>query len=441
VLGGASAAGAVANALLQLLAVVMISWFVARSGTAVPGWRSLTICAGIAILIVALQLIPLPAGVVDGLPGRSQLAESYAMLGLTPGWRPISLDSDATIASALSLLPPFAVAAATLHATKLSRDAAVLVLLAMIAVEIALGALQLTGGGSYYFYEITNATSAVGFFANVNHMATLLLVGLPFVAAVGTKRRSGERRRRREQPAWLALALGLVVGLGAFLNGSVAGLALLLPAAIASYFVYRRGCGQPIQSWVVIALAVGGVLLLAFVMFGPLHNQLIDHKLSAADPTTRRTSWTVTALAAREYFPFGTGFGSFLPVYQFHEDLARVTNVFVNHAHSDYLELLLELGAAAVILLILFFIWFVRRAIILWRSQDAAYSFARAGSVAVGIVLVHSLVDYPLRTAAIASVFALSLALMAAPEPVIRFVPRRSGRSAGRHFTAEEATS
>jgi hypothetical protein len=57
----------------------------------------------------------------------------------------------------------------------------------------------------------------------------------------------------------------------------------------------------------------------------------------------------------------------------------------------------------------------------------------------VAIVMVHSLVDYPIRTAAIASVFAFSLALMAAPEPVIKATPRHSRRSAGRHFTAEEA--
>jgi O-antigen ligase len=441
ILGGASAAGVVANALLQFLAVVIIAWLAARAGAAVPGWRSLTICAGIAILIIAWQLAPLPAGLVDSLPGRQAIAEGYRLLGVSSAWRQISLDSDATIASALSLLPPFAVAAATLHATKPSRDATVLLLLAMIVIEIGVGALQLTSGGNYYFYTITNASAAVGFFANVNHMATLLLVGLPYVAAMGTKRQSAERRRKREQPAFLALALAVVVCLGALLNGSVAGLGLLLPAAVASYLVYRRGRGQPVKSWMVIALVIAGVILLALVLFGPLRGEFLDRKLTMSDPTTRRTSWTVTALAAQRFFPLGTGLGSFVSVYQFHEELARVTNVFVNHAHNDYLELLLELGAAAIILLILFLVWFARRAIAVWRSDETGYSYARAGSVAVGIVMLHSIVDYPLRTAAIAAVFALSLALMAAPEPVVRPSPRHSRRSTGRHFTAEEAAS
>ncbi len=118
-----------------------------------------------------------------------------------------------------------------------------------------------------------------------------------------------------------------------------------------------------------------------------------------------------------------------------------MTYVFVNHAHNDYLELLLELGAAAIVILILFLLWFVRRAIVIWRPQEVDYSFARAGSVAVAIVMLHSVADYPIRTAAIASIFGLSLALMAAPEAVVRLAPRNSRRSAGRHFTAEEAAS
>ncbi len=306
-LGGASAAGAIANAMLQLMAVAIIVWFAVRAGPAVPGWRSLTVCAGIAILITALQLAPLPAGLVDAMPGRSEMAEGYRLLGVTSPWRHISLDTDATIASALALLPPFAVAAATLHASKLSRDGAVLALLAMIVVEIALGALQLTSGGRYYLYTITNEGTAVGLFANVNHMATLLLVGIPSAAAMGTKTRSSTRQRRRDQPAWLALALALVVSLGVLLNGSMAGLGLLLPAAGASYLVYRRGRGRPIRSWIIFAVAVFGLLLVAFLLLGPLREHFLDRKFTVSDPTTRRTSWTVTAYAAQKFFPLGTG--------------------------------------------------------------------------------------------------------------------------------------
>jgi O-antigen ligase len=270
-------------------------------------------------------------------------------------------------------------------------------------------------------------------------MATLLLVGLPFVAAVGWAR-SSTAKARRDQPVWLALALFMVIVLGILLNGSIAGLGLLLPAVGGSYLVYRRAAGRPISGVIVFAVAVIGALLLAYLLLGPLRGQFLDRSLSNSDPTTRRTSWVVTVLAALKFFPSGTGLGSFVPIYQFHEALSRVTDVYVNHAHNDYLEALLELGALAPILLILFLIWFVRRTVVLWRSDEAELSQARAGSIAVAIVMLHSFVDYPIRTAAIAAVFALSAGLMAAPVPIIRVATRGSRKAAGRHFTAEEAT-
>ena len=50
-----------------------------------------------------------------------------------------------------------------------------------------------------------------------------------------------------------------------------------------------------------------------------------------------------------------------------------------------------------------------------WNAWRAAGSqpYARAASVATAILLVHSLVDFPLRTAALGACFAMGLALLA----------------------------
>jgi O-antigen ligase len=117
-----------------------------------------------------------------------------------------------------------------------------------------------------------------------------------------------------------------------------------------------------------------------------------------------------TAAALRDFMPLGSGLGSFRSVYQLYEDPARVTNTYVVHAHNDYAELALETGVPGILLIILFLAWWCRES---WRAwlADAA-PFARAASIASGAILVHSLVDFPLRTAAIASVFAMCLALL-----------------------------
>jgi hypothetical protein len=59
--------------------------------------------------------------------------------------------------------------------------------------------------------------------------------------------------------------------------------------------------------------------------------------------------------------------------------------------------------------------FWLSRTLQLWRvGQGDALS--RAGSIVVAIVVAHSLVDYPLRTAAVAAIAAFSFALMVAPE-------------------------
>jgi hypothetical protein len=102
----------------------------------------------------------------------------------------------------------------------------------------------------------------------------------------------------------------------------------------------------------------------------------------------------------------------------------------VNHAHNDYLELLLEIGFAAVVAVAAVLYWVGAKA---WRSWTERHEpnapLARAGSLIGLMLLLHSLVDYPLRTLALSCLFALSCALMIPPRPAaVRRRVRRSGQ-------------
>jgi hypothetical protein len=65
-------------------------------------------------------------------------------------------------------------------------------------MAIALGAVQRAGNQAAHFYQITNFGMGTGFFANVNHMATLLMCGIPFVAALYLSNRSRGRSAQRD---------------------------------------------------------------------------------------------------------------------------------------------------------------------------------------------------------------------------------------------------
>jgi Lipid A core - O-antigen ligase and related enzymes len=84
----------------------------------------------------------------------------------------------------------------------------------------------------------------------------------------------------------------------------------------------------------------------------------------------------------------------------------------MNHAHNDYAELALETGVPGLAVLIVFLLWWGGAVARVWRSVEAG-PYARAASIASAAILVHSLVDFPLRTAAISACFGMCLALLA----------------------------
>ena len=103
---------------------------------------------------------------------------------------------------------------------------------------VILGLLQVSSGNPaaspWYLYRFSNFGFATGFFANSNHMASLLLVALPFIIALGAVMLSASKdvRKRYSVIALTAGAVSVAV-IGLALNGSLAGVGLLIPVLLA----------------------------------------------------------------------------------------------------------------------------------------------------------------------------------------------------------------
>ena len=137
---------------------------------------------------------------------------------------------------------------------------------------------------------------------------------------------------------------------------------------------------------------------------------------------------SVTLKAAQANLPFGAGFGTFVPVYQTVEPRTLLFERYVNRAHNDWLELGLEGGVLTIVGLVVFFVWFGRSSFQVWRPGQSGAdaldtALARAGSIVVVLLLLHSIVDYPLRTTAMMVVFALACALLINPIWVSKSTP------------------
>jgi O-antigen ligase len=440
-LGGASAGGAIANGILQGGAIIIILLLLWSRRVALPSEaRPLVWIVGLFLLTGLLSLVPLPPGLWQALPYRDEIAGPLRLIGMGDASLPLSLAPRATIASLLWLLPPTAMFLLTLTLAWDERRRLGGTVLVLAVLSIVLGVLQLLGGpGSpLRFYAITNSGSPVGFFANINHQATLILCALPCAAVFATQFASRSDSSKRSGGLIIAVAFSLFLAAGIVISGSMAGYGLFVPAAFASLLIYRRAtAGSVGMAWkaslgVLIALFIG----LAF--FGPVSQQSLSDKFSAS-PTSRSVLSATTVEAIKDSFPVGTGLGTFSNIYRRYENPLEASRQFANHAHNDHIELVLELGLVGVLLILFFVLWWLRRSIHAWRSDLPGMRMAEPAALIIGIVLLHSLVDYPIRTSAIAAVFAVACAFLVPPPA--RAERRRRSRSSGdeplKHLEAE----
>ncbi len=412
--GGASRADVSSLPIVRLAAIatVVFAMLQLQSGQLRQIRLPLAFLAAIA-LVIGAQLIPLPPDWWAALPGHARFADNLALAGVAPGWRPLSLTPDLTLNSLLAVLPPLAVllAAPLLHRA-LHAQLVVPLLLIGIVVSALIGLVQVSGG-SPYFYKITNATSAVGFFANRNHLALFIAMALPLVACWAAMPHADAAYRRMR--FWIFLCVAAAVFPLLLITGSRAGLIIAVVAflTMAGFKDPAAGAHAPTEHrgrwriWIIpVAVGLGAVLSIVLLSRGVALQRLVGGESSGL----RLANLPQYFDMARDFFPFGSGMGSFDPIYRSYEPLASITHEYLNHAHNDIVQIVIEAGAPAVLLLTAFLGWFAVRSWRLWsrRVDSTAALLGRAGSVIILLILLSSFVDYPVRTPVIEAMLALA---------------------------------
>jgi O-antigen ligase len=355
----------------------------------------------------------LPASIWTHLGPRQAIAEGYRALDLPLPPEPISLTPAASLSALFAIIPPLAMVCAMVRLNAYRPQWLAAALIAGMIIGILLGTMQVASANPLesplYLYDDTNWGRAVGFFANADHMATLMVISVPFLAAIVVAAKTTNVQRYSAIVA-ISAGLGLMVAVGLALNGSLAGYGLVLPVSVAGLLIILRPA-SPARLWVVTVAAllmVGSITALEITAIGS--GKLGEHASSAVQ--SRAELLATTSRAASDYMPFGSGLGSFQSVYRLYEKPEQVTAVYVVHAHNDFAEIVLELGFAGIVLILLFLAWWAGAVWRAWRTAESG-PFSRAAAIASAAILFHSLVDFPLRTAAIAACFAMCLALLA----------------------------
>lgn len=409
-LGGASNGGYFANFVIQFAAIAIalaVSFSTKAREETSPLNGSVWLLSLIGV-VVLLQFLPLPYEIWLMLPGRAEIANELELLGIRVAPTFMTLSFFDSLASFAWLIPSAVLFFCLAHWRIGSDRTLALILLGATLLSLAIGLMQFFGGkdSPAYFYDFTNRGFLVGVFANANHMASLFLVCLPFLAALIRLRLDKSPHTKSE---WLLLSalLATLFFVGIALVGSLTGYILAVPVTLLSAGIifsrYRRQ----------ITLLLAPILVVALIgifYFDEVDN--IFETQASSSAAGRQELSAATLQAAKDYFPMGSGLGTFQEVFPRYEADGIVDRSYANHAHNDYLELALELGLPGLIAISAFMIWWIKRARAIWMRRSSG-PLVEAAVVASGVLLLHSIWDYPLRTASLGSVFAFCVALIA----------------------------
>lgn len=386
---------------------------------------SLPFRAGLLMMVFlpVVQLIPIPLSLWQQLPGYEVYAAAFDASGIPlDGARPLSLVPSMTEFSALALIPPLAVFLCAIGLETRRIRSLVYIFIGVATFQALLGLAQYGDGpDSVFRLAGVQTASATGTYVNRDHLAGLIEMALPISLAL-LAGMLGRTHGARQHARTLMLKLGglvrryfnqtlingfvaIILMVGLIFTQSRTGVALmmiiLLLSAIA--FALRLG-GRNVYG---VLGSVGALSIVAALEVGlvPVLSRFTD-----SDPL-KDARWSIyesTSRAIIEFFPAGGGVGAFNQVFlRFHP--ADIIGHFVNRAHNDYLEWVVEGGLIAVILIIGFLLIYFRRWLHLLRPGEwSSFHFVQVGAgIGMLALMLHGLIDFNLHIPANQIYFAL----------------------------------
>jgi len=387
------------------------------------------------VLVIALQLVPLPMGMLRVFSPRSaeiwgSATHVAALAGVrAPAMYPITIDPDET---ALHLYRALAYAATFLSSLLLVRDrkrrTILAALLAALAVFEALYAVREAALGRFAIWGWKNTLiygRASGTFVNPNHFAHYAAIILPMAlylsayawhSAAPAGALFGRRFVRMMERQFIPFAggvLGALACIAAVLVSESRGALLAIIGGFAITAAIASDSRRALIRGALIAAVVAAVLGAAVVVLDQSHIVKRFEGSRVSEFEARRAS-IAGALRIWQIFPlFGSGAGTY-------EDAVVMTRAYPgdaipNHAHDDYAEILGTTGAlgflVSVVPLIAGFAALSRSTFgengepMSWRRR----AFRAAALTSIAIAMLHALVDFnffipanPITLAAIA---------------------------------------
>jgi tetratricopeptide (TPR) repeat protein len=358
------------------------------------------VALGCAFIATAIQLIPLPAGVIARLSPAAH--ELYSQTLGAYRWRPLTLDAGGTVAELAKLGAYFAFFAASVtYGSQPNRRRTLVAAVAGAATLVALIGLAQAALGSHellFFYRQEQdgwiPRVVRGTFVNANHFGGLMCLGASAALVLAL---------RVPRWRWPALAATLIINVAAMASLSRSGIGATLLGQALTYALdrlqTRRGSdwtGSGGRAAIAVILAAG-VGIMVLVTAAKLEKEIDRTGLAELEqPYSKFQAWKSGAELVWDYPWTGVGRGAFDQAF------TRVSHVAGQvrfpYLENSFLQVVVDWGVPVATLLALLAGWAflvaIRR-----LGEDPLAIGALAGIVALA---VHDVVDFSVEIPGVA---------------------------------------
>jgi O-antigen ligase len=356
---------------------------------------------GIAATLTALQLIPLPASLLDVLsPTANALREDGATLLRVSPPQTLTTDVPGTIGALALLLTLLGIAYVALRMSTAEKGryrviAAVALMCGLTALTV--GIHRLLGLTSLYgIYEPRYAKPILmGPILNGNSLACLMAAGAMLSIGLAAYRR---------QPGWLrAMWLVIVTACGgitvmtvsrgatlAFAAGGLMTVCVLIAQRLIGHEVSKRRRARFITSALPIGIVAGCMVILVIWSYsGNVERQLANLSVDELSQTRSKfAAWRAAPALIEESPWLGIGRGAFESAFSRVHPASGVATY--SHLENEYLQAVVDWGIVGALGLAIAAIWLAVIAVKRWRDGPLA-----AGALgALTVVAMQSNVDF-----------------------------------------------
>ena len=393
----------------------------------------LKILIAVFFVFTAIQLIPLPPSLLRLFSPRS-----FEIAGLQNpiGWHPLTFSAAVSSYEFIKYVCYFLFAYLVSQSLRSRRDVEIFIWILLVAAlfQSIYGLTEYWGGtGRIFGWEnIYNQGSAFGTYINRDHFSGFLEMLFPIsIGYILAKANFFSMRpglSLKEKILWFSqerlqktLIIGLasvILGLGIIFSRCRTGVFIFIASLFLMSIISPMRGGNKTEtgmskgktgehrrsSKIVRTVTVTVVFLAVVVGLNPVINRFT--KEGWAWDLGRGAFYNNTLDLINMFLLTGTGPGTFIHAYPMTEKVAN-SNIIVDHAHNDYLEVLAEsgiIGGGALILAAFGgVIWIFKR----WlRRRDPFIRGVVLGALTgIMAMLVHSLMDFNLRIPANAVYF------------------------------------